>query len=225
MRSVDEAAITLPPSQQDSLHAHFLAAQVKELVREKLGVAIRYSIGIAPNSLLAKLATDLQKPNGPVEITLESTPALLETLPLTALPGIAHANAGHLALNGITNPREFYDTPADTLRSIFGIWGQYWWWRLHGYEADGNQNAQRTISHEHVLTHWLHRRSEGEAILSTMAERLIHRLRRNGFSCQSLSVSISSLGSPQCTRASLRCPYRILPLVTTKLSYSLSKSS
>lgn len=198
MRSIDEAAIFLAPSLQVSSTAHALARSVKEACRIQLGEYIRCSIGIAPNQLLAKLATDLQKPDGLVEITLENLPAILASLPITALPGIAEANARRLLLHGITTPYEFATTPAANLQSWFGIWGQYWWWRLHGYEADSSDSSlQSSFSHEHILKRWLNRKQDGYPTLSLMAERLVHRLRRNHYACQGVSLSVSSVGYPR----------------------------
>ena len=189
-RSIDEAAIFLSPNWYGSDKATKLALQIKDEFRKKLGLFIRCSIGIAPNSLLGKVASNLHKPDGLTEITLSNLEKTLGKLELTDLPGIASRNAALLGLHEIFTPLDFYHTPALTLQKEFGIWGRYWWWRLHGYEVDSSSNFAKTISHEHVLKHWVHNWEAANPIVARMADRLIHRLRRNHFKCRSTWIYI-----------------------------------
>ena len=190
-RSIDEAALYLAPNWQNSEKAWELVHQIKQAFYDQLGECIRCSIGIAPNILLAKLATDLQKPNGLVEITLENTAAILEKLELTDLPGIAEKSAANLNRHAIYTPLDLYQTSAVRLKSLFGIWGQYWWWRLHGYEPDGASGPQKTMSHEHVLARWTDKRSQLANTINKMTDRILHRLRKNRLTCRSLSLRLS----------------------------------
>ncbi len=160
-----------------------LAGRIKQQFAQFLGPYIRCSIGIAPNSLLAKVATNLQKPDGIVEITVENIPNVLQKLSLTDLPGIARQNANRLATSGITTPLQLYEAPSEQLYKQFGIWGQQWWWRLHGYEPDCHQNTSKSISHQHVLKKWLPSVDEAIPVITRMSDRLIHRLNRNNWSC------------------------------------------
>lgn len=197
VRSIDEAAIFLSPNWYGSEKAHTIARSIKERFARELGPCIRCSIGIAPNSLLAKLATDLQKPDGLVEITLENTEAILSTLQLTDLCGIADRMARQLELAGITTPLELYHTPVLKLRETFGIWGQYWWWRLHGVECDaGEGGALKTMSHEHVLSPWISNRSSLEAVQVKMVDRLLYRLQRNHLQAKHLFVWLKLVDAP-----------------------------
>jgi DNA polymerase-4 len=197
-RSIDEAAVFLSPNWQGSEKALALAHRIKARFKEELGEYIRCSIGIAPNSLLAKLATDLQKPDGLVEITQENIVSVLESISLTDLPGIAERMAKQLEKKNITTPLQLYERDPDTLRNQFGIWGQYWWWRLHGFECDGmGEGGLKSMSHEHVLHHWVHSRSELEAVLIKMTERLLHRLHHNNLQCRSIFLSLRLAGAPQ----------------------------
>jgi DNA polymerase-4 len=193
-RSIDEAVIPLSRNWYGSEQAHALALLIKERFREELGEYIRCSIGIAPNGFLAKLATDLQKPDGLVEITLENTAAILDKLSLVQLPGIAERSAAHLIPQGIATPLDLYNTPVSALRERFGIWGQYWWWRLHGYEPDVAGEGLKSMSHQHALKHWAHTRAELQPVFYRMADRLIHRLRRNNFQCQQIGIYASLKG-------------------------------
>ncbi len=197
VRSIDEAAIFLSPNWYGSDNAHRIALEIKERFKRELGECIRCSIGIAPNSLLAKLATELQKPDGLVEITIENTPEILSKLQLTDLCGIADRMARQLEQVGITTPLELYNTPAPILRNHFGIWGQYWWWRLHGVECDaGEGSALKTMSHEHVLSPWISKRDALEAVQVKMADRLLYRLQRNHLQAKHLFIWFKLVDAP-----------------------------
>jgi DNA polymerase-4 len=199
MRSIDEAAISMTGNQIGSARCKELAATAKRRIKRELGEYIRSSIGIAPNVLLAKLATDLQKPDGQVEITVANTREILSKISLTNLPGIAEANARRLGVHGITTPLEFYNANAHELRAWFGIWGQYWWWNLHGFEAPFYHTTAKTLSHEHVLEKWFTVATNGWPAAAKMADRVIYRLRSSGYRCQSLTLSVSFAGIPRFT--------------------------
>ncbi len=92
--SVDEAY--LDPSGGDAVA---VAARVKSRIREETGLTA--SIGVAPNKFLAKLASDLGKPDGFVVINPEDVDRVLLPLPVRMLPGIGPKSAGDLAALGI----------------------------------------------------------------------------------------------------------------------------
>lgn len=192
--SVDEAVIPLSRNWYGSERAHELGHQIKRRFREELGEYIRCSIGIAPNQFLGKLATDIRKPDGFLEITVEEVPNILAGLTLTQLCGIAERNMRRLERYRITTPLEFYQADMDWLRQTFGIWGQYWWWRLHGYESSTESGPLKSMSHEHALKHWAKTRDEIEPVIDRLADRLIHRLRRNNFQCRRVGVFIRCKG-------------------------------
>lgn len=200
VKSIDEAAIYLPANWQTPAIALALALKIKSQFRQELGVALRCSIGIAPNTLLAKLGTELQKPDGLVEIELENIIQILSGLELTTLPGIADRMAARLEAIGIRSPLELYQTPPDRLRAELGIWGQYWWWRLHGYECDSaGQEMLKSMSHEQVLRHWIKDKRILEATVLQMVDHLTQRLYRNQLQCRFLWLSCRLVNAPSFT--------------------------
>ena len=81
-----------------------LARQIKDDLRQAVGEYITCSIGIAPNTFLAKLASDFQKPDGLVQITADNLDEHLAQLSLIDLPGIGRRNQRRLELVGIRTP-------------------------------------------------------------------------------------------------------------------------
>ncbi len=101
-----------------------LAMAVKKRIREELGSLLTCSIGIAPNKLIAKLASDMKKPDGLVVLAPEEVPALLEDLPVNELWGIGPRLTAHLAALGVATCGELGRFPASILRERFGIIGE-----------------------------------------------------------------------------------------------------
>lgn len=188
--SVDEAVIPLSPNWQGSEKAHDVALEIKRRFKEELGEYIRCSIGIAPNHWLGKFATDIRKPDGLLEVTLQTTAELLSTVELPDLCGIAEGNTKRLNRYGITTPVELYEANEDWLRRTYGIWGQHWYWRLHGYESFVDSGPLKSMSHEHALKHWAHSRAEVAPVVDRLADRLIHRLRHNHFQCRQVGIFV-----------------------------------
>jgi len=234
-RSIDEAAIYLASNWQNTTTSHAVALSIKERFRQELGSHIRCSIGIAPNSLLAKLATDLQKPDGLIEITLENTWEILGKIDLTKLPGIAERMALQLEKKDIHTPQQLYAANPQSLRELFGIWGQYWWWRLHGYECDSSSGNLKSMSHEHVLQNWIRDKAALELTVAKMADRLVYRLEHNHLQCRGIFLSLRLSGAPRFTAnrvfdaptyqhpALLKDFMSLLQTVPTHLPYAVRK--
>lgn len=119
--SIDEAFLDLTGSLTLFPSPEHIAGLIKDEIREKLGLGC--SIGIAPNKLLAKLASGLKKPDGLVVIPPEKVSTLLENLPVQELWGIGPHLAGALADRGIKTCGELGRTSAAMLREEFGVLG------------------------------------------------------------------------------------------------------
>ena len=117
-----------------------IGLKIKEEIRKKLGEWITVSIGIGPNLFLAKIASNLEKPDGLVEINENNFFKIYQKLKLTDLHGINKKTAYKLEVNGIKNPLDFYYKSRQELRSIFeSICGDYWYFRLRGIEVDDRE--------------------------------------------------------------------------------------
>ncbi len=121
-----------------------IALKIKERIKSELGEWISVSIGIGPNLFLAKIASNLEKPDGLVEINKNNFLKIYQKLKLTDLHGINNKNAYKLELNGIKNPLDFYHKSRQELRSIFqSIGGDYWYFRLRGVEMDDKERKNK----------------------------------------------------------------------------------
>jgi DNA polymerase IV len=144
-KSIDEAAIDLTHYRliyKSVADLENLALQIKADISKKVGDWLKCSIGIAPNAFLAKLGSDLKKPNGLVVIMPENIDSILMSLELTDLPGIAHGMEERLLKGGIRTPYELRHAKPDYLQTVCkSIVGYHWHQRLNFKEVE-NDTAQ-----------------------------------------------------------------------------------
>lgn len=192
-KSIDEAVVDLTNYQlvyKDMLQT---AAMIKQAIRQKVGDWLRCSIGIAPNVFLAKLASNIKKPDGLTVITPDTIDAVLQTMTLTDLPGIGHRMAARLQAGGIHTPLNLRYASPDHLRAVCkSIIGWHWHLRLNfGGEVDLQANASnksmsamRTISSDQRSTP-----ERLEELLQSLCLTLERRMVHQGVFCQDMSFS------------------------------------
>jgi DNA polymerase-4 len=194
VRSIDEFAIPLDKREQWSCNAHALALFIKQRLEEIFSPALRCSIGIGPNAFLAKLGTEVQKPNGLVfmqQHTLRDVMGQLKKL--TDIPGINVGMNTRLHGLGIHTVQDFFDAPRHLLHAAFGISGDAWWFNLHGYHVTYNPQTMKSMSHSHVLAPKLRTKTKARAVLYKLLIKVVERLRHNEVATQQVFVKVKSL--------------------------------
>ncbi len=194
VKSIDEAAMNLSSYKWVYKDIEGLAKQIKADIKAKYDY-LTCSIGIAANSFLAKLGTELQKPDGLIHITQNNIDTYLGSLKLTDLPGIAKNNEKRLLLTGIRTPLEMrYSSPA-LLRKVFGgINGDYWHNRLNFKEVDLYSNATRSMSAMRTVSRQQRENCQSlESLLISLCTRLEQRMVKNELFCKEVSFYIRNL--------------------------------
>lgn len=107
--SIDEVACRLLDNENDRETASALARRIKAGIRANVGEMLQSSVGIAPNRLLAKLGSDLQKPDGLTIFTAEDLPHRLFGLKLRDIAGIGAKMERRLAARGIVDIAQLCD--------------------------------------------------------------------------------------------------------------------
>lgn len=120
--SIDECFLDVTPTQHLFGGPVEIAKAIKRRMKEKLGLTC--SVGIAPNKMLAKLASGMQKPDGLTEIRPEQVKPLLENLPVEKLHGIGERTRIHLERLGIVTVGELGRFSRERLKREFGINGE-----------------------------------------------------------------------------------------------------
>lgn len=118
--SIDEMVCKLTGSQQNKENALKLANKIKRALVKEAGEYIRCSIGIAPNTFLAKLASNMQKPDGCVVIEQHDIPQKLYSLTLRSLTGVGRSMEGRLNQYGLNTMEALYAANKQQLRTAWG---------------------------------------------------------------------------------------------------------
>jgi DNA polymerase-4 len=146
--------------------------------------------------VLAKVAADMQKPDGLTVIRSEDLPGRLYELQLTDLPGIGRRMERRLHAAGVTTVEHLCRLPAEDLVSIWGsqVLGHMWWQQLRGDDLPGKPTRRRTVSHSHVLPPPLRDEAGAGAVVRSLLYKAAARMRRLGYWARSLSVVVDFLG-------------------------------
>jgi DNA polymerase-4 len=200
VRSIDEMSCRLLGAERKPDEAMQLALRMKLALRNdlQLGPHLPCSIGLAPNEWLAKVAADLQKPDGLTMFLREDLPDCLHCLTLRDLPGIGPRMERRLHGAGVTSVERFCDLPAAELTRIWGskILGMLWWQRLRGDDLPEAPTTRRTLGHSHVLAPDWRTEPRARAVLLRLVEKAAARLRSLDYWAGSISVSARFLGAP-----------------------------
>jgi DNA polymerase IV len=196
--SIDEMVCQLIGREQEPPRARQIALDIKQSIYKNVGAALRCSIGMAPNRYLAKIASDMQKPDGLIGLLPSQLPRAIAHLELRDLPGVGARTELRLHKKGITTMEQLLALDRNGMRSLFdSVWGDrmYHWLRgAQTEDATGNNvtqvEIQKSLGHSHVLAPE-HRSPEGSwAVAHKLLHKSAMRLRMEHFYTSSLSVSI-----------------------------------
>lgn len=196
--SIDELSSRLPPNKRNIESVTRIAQNIREGIWRNVGPAIHCSIGIAPNSFLAKVATDMMKPRGFVVLHPDDLPGPLLDLDLMDLPGINVAMLKRLNMAGIKSIADLWAISPKHARQIWGnVGGERFWYNLHGYDVPDIKTHSSMVGHSRILDPE-HRKPD---IARTVARRLTikaaSRLRRLDLFATKFSLSVRVVDGPR----------------------------
>ena len=121
--SLDEAFLDVTASQELMGGAVAIARRIKERIRELTGLSA--SVGVAPNKLVAKIASDLEKPDGLSVVTPERVRAVLDPLSVRRLPGLGRKTGARVEAAGIQTFAQLRSAPDAVLWPLFGRYSSW----------------------------------------------------------------------------------------------------
>lgn len=188
--SIDEFSCELIGRERDPETALRIAQQMKDHVRAVVGSEIRSSVGVGPNILIAKIASDMMKPDGLVLVDSHEISEKIGPLPIEALPGVGRKTKVKMNAKGYFYIRDFMQAPPQELRKHWGsIWGLRVARELTGEDIPLHRNpVQASMSHQHVLPPALRTPDQAFQILSKLLLKAAARLRDENRKCARLSV-------------------------------------
>ncbi len=189
--SIDEVGLLLDKKRANEKEALALAQRIKKGLLANIGEVITCSIGIAPGRYLAKVASDLKKPNGLEVIHLADMPGRLLHLSLSDLPGIGRKMEPRLHEAKIETFQQLWDAPAEVLHRVWGgVGGDRFWHQLHGGDLDDLPTERSTVGHSHVLAPEFRKPSEAVIVARRLLLKAASRLRRLEYQTTEMTVSV-----------------------------------
>jgi DNA polymerase-4 len=190
-RGIDEIYVDLTEVPGETIA---LAQRIKDSVRRATGLSC--SIGIAPNKLLAKLASELQKPDGLTVITLGDLAACIWPLPVRRINGVGPRTNAKLEALGIRTIGQLADTAIAVLSEHFGE--RYARWLAEAAQGRDErplvtEREPKSISRETTFERDLDPRRDRDTlsrILLGLCERLGNDLTRKGYAGKSVGVKL-----------------------------------
>jgi DNA polymerase-4 len=195
--SIDEMVCKLTGSQQLSENALKLAAKIKQVLAKNAGDYIKCSIGIAPNTYLAKVASNMQKPDGCVLIQPHELPQRLFGLKLRDLNGIGKQMEARLARYKITSVEQLYAANRQQLQTAWGsIEGERMYDKLRGLEPYYVKNARSSLGHSHVLPPEQRNEAGVRAVLHRLLQKACMRMRSYDLLASRVSAKVKFRNMP-----------------------------
>jgi DNA polymerase IV len=189
--SIDEVFLDITGSHHLLNGPENLARAIKETVRKELGLTC--TVGIGPNILIAKLASDLAKPDGLRWIDEDTIPSVFETLPVKKLWGIGSHTEEKLRAMGITTCGELGRTPLTGLVKRFGIIGE----RLKEMGSGRMERPlevespePKSIGHSITLPTDIRERQTITSCLLRLSEKVGRRARRYGHKGRKITLTV-----------------------------------
>jgi DNA polymerase IV len=168
------------------------AEEIKYKIKSMVGDWLTVSIGISTNRFLAKLASNLRKPDGLEVVDGSNFRDVYSGLELTELPYIKLRNAARLAGVGIRTVTGFYQAPLWKLKAAFrSINGYYWHLRLRGWEIDDFVTERKSFGNSYALPVPLSSPGELSPILSKLVTKMSSRLRFAGYRTRGIHLGVS----------------------------------
>jgi DNA polymerase-4 len=192
VHSIDEMSFRLLGDEREPANARALALEMKAAIRDQLGDQIRCSIGIAPNQFLAKLATEVEKPDGLVILEAASLPGRLLELPLTGFTGINKKMERRLNAAMVFSASDLYRLTPSELRMAFGsVTGERWWYWLRGLDMPEVDRGPKTLGHSNVLAPSLRNLRSCREVLLRLLQKAASRLRSGELYTSAMTVVVT----------------------------------
>jgi len=208
--SVDEAFLDIGGSLRLFGGAERIAYLIKSRIKARYGITC--SVGVAPNKLLAKLASEQRKPDGLTVFRPEDIPALLEPMPIGELCGIGRRLGRQLQAFGIFTCGQLGRFPLAILRKKYGVIGD----RLHNMARGidpspvlpaAESAPVKSVGHSRTLRRDLEGRAAMCAFLLQLAEMVGRRARRYRVAGKVVTLTVRYADFTTCSRQQIQADY------------------
>ncbi len=204
--SLDEAFLDVT----DSVALFGSDVEIAKAIKQQIfdSTALTASIGVASNKLVAKIASDLDKPDGLVVVTAQDARSVLDPLPVRVIPGIGRKTLAKLSKRNIETVADLRHAPDRNLEPIFGRFTQKTRDRASGIDARPVESSRpdKSISAEETFDRDLTETHEMDRQLLSLTERTASRIRAKELVAGTVQIKIRQADFTTFTRQTAMRP-------------------
>jgi DNA polymerase-4 len=197
VHSIDECACALMGAERQPAAAVAIATSIKSAIRQRIGSALRCSIGIAPNAYLAKVAADMRKPDGLTVLQQHELPYVLYPLKLDDFSGVGPRMLRRFHEAGIRTVEQMY---AMTERQMRGVWngvvGARMFGLIRGDDVPMPIIKRRSVGHSYVLPPDLRTPDGARGVMVRLIHKAAGRMRSMRLWTRRLELDVEIMRSP-----------------------------
>ena len=174
---------------------------IKTRIKNETGLTV--SVGLAPTKMVAKIASDLKKPDGFVEVRKEGVLDFLWPLDISKLWGVGEKSEKILRRNGINTIGDIAKKTREELAGMFGVNGEHLWYLANGIDERRvePETDAKSISNELTFERDTLNSEKIEGALMSLCEQVSARLRKDNFRGRTVTLKIRLEGFKTYTRA------------------------
>ncbi|MCE9553895.1 MAG: DNA polymerase IV [Planctomycetes bacterium] len=188
--SLDEAFLDVTGSEALFGRSESIGHQVKDAIRQEISLIA--SVGVAPNKFLAKIASDLNKPDGFTVVSPLAIQEFLDPLPVERLWGVGRQTSKVFHGLGVRAIGQLRQLTPTLLKSHFGGHGEHLWELAHGIDPRPvvPDREAKSISHETTFAQDIDDQETLRAWLLELTEQVARRLRRHDLRGQTVEIKV-----------------------------------
>lgn len=188
--SLDEAFLDVTASEKLFGPTPEIAWRIKQEVKAELSLVV--SMGVAPNKFIAKIASDIDKPDGFCIVNPDEIQDFLDPLPVTRIWGVGKTTDAMLEQHGIRTIKQLRTWKKSNLTQLFGNHGEHLWQLAHGIDSRQviPDHEAKSISHETTFAVDLSDMDILLAHLLHLTEQVAWRLRHNHYQGRTVQLKV-----------------------------------
>lgn len=199
--SIDEAFMDVTGSRRLHGDGRTIAQAIRRMIRDEVGLTA--SVGVAPNKFLAKVASDMNKPDGLAEIAAESAASVLAPMPVGVIFGVGPGTVDRLEHMGVRTIADLRALGEPRLVQAFGESGSQWWRLAYGLDDRPvhTEHTAKSIGKERTFSNDIADPERLRAVLLEEVESVSRLLREDGLLARRVSVKLRTPDFRTFTRA------------------------
>ena len=188
--SLDEAFLDVTGSEKLFGSSAEIGRQIKERIRRELKLVA--SVGVAPNKFLAKIASDVNKPDGLLVVEADQVREFLDPLPVGRLWGVGKVTGQVFERLSIRTIGQLRQMPINTLNDLFGSAGEHYWQLAHGIDDRRvvSDREAKSISNETTFAADISDMEVLRAWLVELVDQVAQRLRRHDLKGRAVELKV-----------------------------------